>query len=123
MLNVTGRTIRTWEAGEVPEYAVKRVARLAILWEEPELPPDHYALMSDAALLAEMTKLLGVLGQRLADREAALLSPDTPELDDTPEDVRQDTPELYDVSPGDEQSTPNPTAPPRRIRGRGPRRT
>lgn len=63
MLGVTGRTIRAWESDVVKPYAERRVAELDVLWAEQE--PAVLAELSDAALLAEISALVGEMGLRL----------------------------------------------------------
>lgn len=59
-------TVNRWLANGVrPEKEPKVRERLAT-WL-PQTEPDRYVQMSDAALLAEMTRLLGIIGQRLAN--------------------------------------------------------
>lgn len=61
-------TVNRWLANGVrPEKEAKVRERLAP-WL-PQTEPDTYSQMSDAALIAEMNRLLGVIGQRLAARE------------------------------------------------------
>lgn len=117
-LGVSERTVSYWEAegGKVSARAEARVRDL--LWpKQPERDTD----MSDATLIAEMIRLLGILGQRLAERnESPPMQPSNGET------------QVYEVRTGDEQLADKEEPPPgsspttsrqRRIRGRGPRRT
>lgn len=74
---MTARTIRTWEAGEVPTYAINRVGGLSLLWQETAADRHRYSRMNNAALLAEAMLLLSIVNQRLAGEDVR--SPELPE--------------------------------------------
>ena len=60
-------TVNRWlRDGVRPEKEAKVRERLA-RWLPPT-EPDRYTQMSDAAILAEMVRLLGIIGQRLSER-------------------------------------------------------
>lgn len=77
-LGVSERTVAYWEGagGHVSTRAEGKVREL--LWPKE---PEQYTDMSDAALVAEMIRMLGVIGQRLAER-STVRPPDDPETSD-----------------------------------------
>lgn len=140
MVHVTSRTIRAWETSEVKSYALDRVGALDVLWKTPA--PPAYEQRSDAALVSELSALVGVLGSRLAELADRLAGYEEMEREyrkmqeqnrgakgpaESDNDVPPGETEFYNVRPTGEQSSPEPgsgsTQPgTRRIRGRGPRR-
>lgn len=129
VLDESMSTVNRWLTNGVrPEKEAKVRERLA-----PWLPPtepDRYTQMSDAAILAELNRLLGIIGQRLADREALRKPEDSPStrVGENPDSTH----ERYDVSDtvrGDttaEEANEGSTtkrAGSARIKGRGPRIT
>ena len=128
-LGVSERTVSYWEAegGKVSTRAEARVRDL--LWPKQPERPERYSDMSNAALLAEMNQLLGVIGRRLVELETVRKPEDSPTGDD-PKSFRT-THEVYEVPatvrgndtaagarPDGSSTTRAGSA---RIKGRGPR--
>lgn len=108
-------TVNRWLANGVrPEKEAKVRERLAV-WMPPT-ETDRYTQMSDAALLAEMTRLLGIIGQRLAGRVSGHIA-----------DTGSEGYEVSATVDRSDKASPDPggqhKSEPRRIRGRGPRIT
>lgn len=96
LLDESLSTVNRWLANGVRVDKEAKVRERLARWMPPT-EPDRYTQMSDAALLADIIRLLGIVGQRLAERDLSRGGDDA--LDDTPT-VLQITPDSGTNSQG-----------------------